>query len=372
MKLKITFIYTAFILVGFAGLFLNDETGRRGFYSGAPGDLTCIDCHSDDAHTGTGLTLTGAPTNFVAGQVYPLTLSLNHPGAATGGFQIVATNSAAGNNAMFGTFTAGAGNRITTTVGSGAGRLTHSTPKAFASGNVSWTFNWTAPTTGSGVLFYFAGNASNGDLDETIGDAIYTGSKSGTIPVELRAFDAVLQKNNQVLLSWKTASELNNKQFVLERKVENSSFFEEIGQVKGNGSTNIAHDYTFVDETFQLDKINYYRLRQEDFDGKTTYSKVVSVASKTAFKLKVFPSIVKNGDILNIETVGLSGAPIDIYVVNMNGQIVQMEKTANYTDGTSRDYRERGQFKVSNLPTGRYFVNIRTGNKKHYASFVVN
>ena len=343
------------------GLFLNDETGRRGFYSGAPGDLTCLDCHSDEPHTGTGLTLTGAPTNFVAGQVYPLTLTINHPGAATGGFQIVATNSVTGNNAMFGTFTAGVGTKIASTAGNGAGRLTHSTPKSFVGNNVSWTFSWKAPATGSGVLFYFAGNASNGDLDEVFGDAIYTGSQMGTIPVELMSFEATLQKNNQVSLSWSTASEINNKHFVIERKVEDAPLFQELGKINGNGSINTAHTYAFNDETYELGKTHYYRLRQEDFDGTTTYSKVVAIASKAPAKLKVYPSIVTNGDVLTIET---SGRTSDIYVINMNGQVIEMAKISENTEGV--------QFKISNLRTGRYFVHTRNGEKKNYTSFIVN
>ncbi len=148
-------------------------------------------------------------------------------------------------------------------------------------------------------------------------------------------------------------------------------FFQALSTIKGHGTTNQAQTYRFTDEAAEVGKINYYRLRQEDFDGKITYSKVLSVALNTAFKIKVYPSVVRNGDILTIEAVGSSDKTVQVDIVNMAGQVVKMDKNAAYTDGTSRENREGVQFPISNLLAGRYIVKVRNSEKQTYGSFVV-
>ena len=56
------------------------------------------------------------------------------------------------------------------------------------------------------------------------------------------------------------------------------------------------------------------------------------MALKTPIKVNVYPSVVKNGDILTIETLGASGKVFDVDVVNLNGQIIKMTKNEAYTE----------------------------------------
>jgi beta-glucanase (GH16 family) len=134
------------------------------------------------------------------------------------------------------------------------------------------------------------------------------------IPVELVDFKAKLI-NKTSLLTWQTASERNNKAFDIEQST-NGTDFKTIGTVKGNGSTNLAHDYTFTDVQ-PANGINYYRLRQLDFDNKATLSKVVSVV------LGKNSSILHNTlvhDVLNINV--LDGAKTPLSIFNLMGQLV--------------------------------------------------
>jgi hypothetical protein len=347
MKKKIPFFYVAFGLITYGGLFLNDANGRKGSYAGAPNDQTCTSCHSDRTHDINGkMTLTGAPQNFVAGTSYPLTLTLKDATGISGGFQIVATNNTIGDNTMFGTFTAGTGTKIASTTGTTPFRLTHNAPKQFAGGQVSWTFSWTAPSTGSNVRFYFAGNASNNDNDETIGDAIYTSTQL-TVPVELLSFDGNMM-GKSVELAWKTASERNNRVFEIERKTtDDSDKFEKIGEVKGLGNSAATHTYTFTDDAPQADKSNYYRLRQVDLDGTATFSKVISIALNAENKaIKAYPNFVNRGVDIQLETANTSVVAFNI--VDISGKIIQ-----HITKGQNT---EVVKIATNGLPTGRYFI----------------
>jgi Secretion system C-terminal sorting domain len=191
MKKQISFSYVAFGVIAFGALFLNSDNGRAGNYSGLSSDSgTCgaVGCHAGGTVNGTGVALSGAPASYVAGQVYPMTLTLKDPDAVSGGFQIVATNGTT--TTQIGAFTAGTGSKINNTL-----RLVQSTPKLFASGGVSWSFNWTAPSTGTAAKFHYSAVASNNDGFENIGDAVYTGSQTGPLTAVKEALLSVEKLN---------------------------------------------------------------------------------------------------------------------------------------------------------------------------------
>ncbi|MEL7145966.1 MAG: T9SS type A sorting domain-containing protein, partial [Bacteroidota bacterium] len=109
-----------------------------------------------------------------------------------------------------------------------------------------------------------------------------------SLPVELVFFNGSFD-GEEVLLSWRTASELDNDYFEIEKSIDGSEFYA-IGVVEGNGTTNETINYGFVDSN-PLDGINYYRMRQVDFDGAFEYSNVISVvASFTEFGFDVYPN----------------------------------------------------------------------------------
>jgi len=99
------------------------------------------------------------------------------------------------------------------------------------------------------------------------------------VPVELTSFTGKFE-NNRVYLNWQTASELNNLGFEVEKKISNNSDWVVIGFKQGKGTTTDIQNYTFVDEALSnnSDKI-YYRLKQIDYNGVSTYSNEVEVFS---------------------------------------------------------------------------------------------
>ncbi len=95
---------------------------------------------------------------------------------------------------------------------------------------------------------------------------------SSLVPVELSSFSASVTLNN-VELNWTTATETNNFGFSIERRSEDSEF-EEIGFVKGNGTSTLINSYSFIDSK-PLSGVVYYRLKQIDLDGSINYSNEV-------------------------------------------------------------------------------------------------
>ncbi|HAB53906.1 MAG TPA: hypothetical protein DCE80_17305, partial [Ignavibacteriales bacterium] len=97
---------------------------------------------------------------------------------------------------------------------------------------------------------------------------------SSIIPVELISFSATAN-GKEVNLNWSTATELNNYGFEIQRKALGGEFAT-IAFVKGNGTTTQKNEYSFIEKNIDEGKY-FYRLKQIDLDGTTSYSKEVEV-----------------------------------------------------------------------------------------------
>ncbi|MDP4197271.1 MAG: LamG-like jellyroll fold domain-containing protein [Bacteroidota bacterium] len=102
-----------------------------------------------------------------------------------------------------------------------------------------------------------------------------SGINESPMPVELSSFTASNIKSG-VDLKWKTATEINNYGFEIERKDENGSW-EKIGFVKGNGNSNSQKEYSFVDDKAPAGKIQY-RIKQLDLNGQFKYYDAITVS----------------------------------------------------------------------------------------------
>lgn len=115
-----------------------------------------------------------------------------------------------------------------------------------------------------------------------------------TLPVELMFFYGEnLKKKNR--LYWQTATEKNNKHFVVERSDDGLNF-KEIGNIEGKGNSRVINFYEFFDND-PLYGNNYYRLKQVDFDGAYEYHRLVVLNSELKNdQLNVFPNPSPDGE----------------------------------------------------------------------------
>jgi len=164
------------------------------------------------------------------------------------------------------------------------------------------------------------------------------------LPIELISFDAKLTDNNKVDLLWQTATETNNDYFTIERSKDGQDW-ESVAKVIGAGNSNELRNYSYKDIA-PLNGINYYRLKQTDYDGTYTYSMVRKLQIIAPKQLHFYPNPVKS--IITIEGFIDDKTPIIIY--NMQGQNVskQLKKVQNQGDKIVLD--------LSYLPAGIYFI----------------
>ena len=103
---------------------------------------------------------------------------------------------------------------------------------------------------------------------------IYKYTDTTYVPVELISFE-VITKDKNVILSWQTATELNNRGFQIEKSFDKKDW-NKIGFVEGKGTTTNTNYYTFIDKNI-LPGIQLYRLKQIDYNWSFDYSKIIEV-----------------------------------------------------------------------------------------------
>lgn len=161
----------AVLLLAAAGAW-SFEDGAPAGHTGGFGEPDCTACHSDyPANPGEGrLEVRGWPERAVAGRSYRLTLVLEHPALASGGFQL-SVRSADG--APAGILTAIGGDTRVESNGENA-YLQHTHPQSEPGppGRAEWAFEWTAGDDGA-VILNAAANAANDDLS-ALGDVVLT------------------------------------------------------------------------------------------------------------------------------------------------------------------------------------------------------
>lgn len=114
---------------------------------------------------------------------------------------------------------------------------------------------------------------------------------SSLLPIELAYFRAK-GEDQQVYLEWQTEVEINNAFFEIEHS-QNGKDFKAIAYLEGAGTSVRAQKYQFQHKA-PVQGINYYRLKQTDFDGAFSYSAIETVKHQTLSNpsVKVYPNPV--------------------------------------------------------------------------------
>ncbi|MCP4443517.1 MAG: T9SS type A sorting domain-containing protein [Aureispira sp.] len=178
------------------------------------------------------------------------------------------------------------------------------------------------------------------------------------LPVELLYFTAQ-SENENVLLAWATATEINNEKFEIEHMAPETEEFVVVNTIAGAGTTQERQEYNH--KLYNLAAgMHYFRIKQIDFDGAYTYSEAVAINMEhnMPMTVNVFPNPV--GEVLNVRINGLD-KDIDnmqVRIVNMQGQVVHQELLA-VNNTTKQEI-----YAVQNLPEGAYTVLLNFGNAR--------
>ena len=173
------------------------------------------------------------------------------------------------------------------------------------------------------------------------------------LPIELISFQGKTSKTG-IVLNWITASELNNEKFIVEHSTE-GKIFESIGVIQGSGTTLTQQKYTFLHENAALG-IHYYRLKQVDFDGKFTFSPIISVNFNKNNKTisPIYPNPSPSGWVFIDYTTDHKGT-LQIATYDVVGRLMSSE-TLLINEGENKL-----QWHINATDKGVFFVKIYDG-----------
>jgi hypothetical protein len=179
------------------------------------------------------------------------------------------------------------------------------------------------------------------------------------LPVELAFFNA--QANgNSVQCKWQTASEVNNDFFTIERSPDGINFIP-LETVSGAGNSNVTQSYSYIDSN-PLSGTGYYRLQQTDFDGTSTYSKVLTIHALTTSAANeidignIYPNPFSTTFTLSFNSP--ASMEITITLFDVNGKIVSERKVQAVKGINYIAYND-----VAPLIQGNYFIKIFSDGK---------
>jgi Secretion system C-terminal sorting domain len=178
------------------------------------------------------------------------------------------------------------------------------------------------------------------------------------LPIELLSFSANCYNQN-IVIAWSTASETNNDYFTIEHSTDAANWIS-IKTVDGAGNSSTVKNYSFTDSITQ-NTISYFRLKQTDFDGKSKYSRIITIKNckenSGLNSLVIYPNpasgiinFLFNGDIAQVRS---------IEVFNVLGERV-------YSSNRYQSFID-----LTNKSSGIYFVHFNLFTKTITSKIVI-
>lgn len=168
----------------------------------------------------------------------------------------------------------------------------------------------------------------------------------GILPLTLLQFSGNKAAEHSILLSWRTANEVNVSHFELERSTDGRQFATLVTlQAKGNAlsTTNYSHE-----DGLLTPGVYYYRLKMVDKNGRETWSQVVAVTIGGRTSIALFPVPAK--EVIWLSSGGsLMGTKAQL--MDVQGKVLQVITISNATQ----------RIDIAMLPAGTYFVKTSTG-----------
>ena len=223
---------------------------------------------------------------------------------------------------------------------------TYRSPRYTTSSGSSANFQFKLSALASNSSYYLVIDGTGGNISK-----LYIEVNGGTLscnaflPIQLTNFD--YSCNNETLkLNWSTASESNNDYFLVFGSADGMEWIE-VGKIAGANNSINKLNYNF-NIPKHYSNLNYYKLKQVDFDNSYSYSNILYVDCQSKNKIEIFPNPF--ADELNIK-------------VHLNELVpYQISTVLNQVVNSGYVNSESSTIKLSELPSGIYFIKVDNSN----------
>lgn len=202
----------------------------------------------------------------------------------------------------------------------------------------SWGSN--APSDESAILAFLSATNLNNVND---------GPSPVTLPVELSAFNGEWMTETTARITWTTLSETNHEKFILQRSPDGMNW-KNIHEIPGNGNSAELKSYEYLDRETHLGS-NYYRLKQQDWDGTYSWSNTIILERKSEDAFQVYPNPTKDEVYLQRSDANTNET---IQIFNTLGKMV---RNVEWNDNENTI-----SISLKDLPKGQYILKYRNSN----------
>lgn len=190
----------------------------------------------------------------------------------------------------------------------------------------------------------------NGGLNT---DVLRLVTNMAPLPVTWLYIRAEAKENKWIEVKWATSTEHNNAGFDVDRSEDGGRTWRSIGKVTAVGNSSTPSYYSYNDERVAPGIKYYYRIKQTDLDGRTTYSSLAmaSVAGGSYFRVAVKPNPVR--DRLYLEVQSSKKQTAQVVITDMAGKLYRIERGLRLEEATTRYDCE-----VAGYPAGMYVAKV--------------
>ncbi|PCI28630.1 hypothetical protein COB55_03700 [Candidatus Wolfebacteria bacterium] len=193
-------------------------------------------------------------------------------------------------------------------------------------GNSTDTWKSPAPTVAEvntsnfGIGIRIISNVNNNNLYiDSVSMKIYY---SLPLPIDLLYFKGKIV-NNKVHLIWVTVSESNNDYFTIEKSrwlTGKNTVFNVLDYINGAGNSNEMLYYSHIDDD-PYNGLSYYKLKQTDYDGEYSYSKLISInyINTNKIDINVYPNPVHKENEIYLDIKGEKDSEVLVVVLDLLG-----------------------------------------------------
>ena len=191
------------------------------------------------------------------------------------------------------------------------------------------------------------------------------GLAKGVLPLNYIAIGAKWQEDN-ILVYWTTANEVNVNKFIVQRAFENTNSFKDIDEIKASGKR--SNSYRYLDKDDFENGVYYYRIVEIDEDGNKIISNTVAVfvdKSQDNKSITVYPNPSTIETNINFYLEKQTDVKIDI--LDMNAIV----KIRNIANGIYRPGIYNINVDTRDLSPATYFVRIKSNNNIRFKKLII-
>lgn len=186
---------------------------------------------------------------------------------------------------------------------------------------------------------------ASGEIFDNNGGSNYTATFTITnaMPVDFGSFLVKGSEQGHEII-FTTLTETENSHFDIQRST-NSQVWENLERLTGAGSTLERQVYNYLDKS-PKHGVNYYRIKQVDFDGSFSYSKIVSANWVEKPRISIYPN--PTSDQLQISGLSSTEQSVQIEVLSMSGKLLLQQQW------------QQASINLQHLPPGMYLLRVRS------------